>query len=80
MASEDGEQKGLLTLGNDSTEDEGFDAKESARNRLAAAVIFGILITAYLIIGAIYFGVQRGWDVIDCVYFSVLTLTTIGGS
>ena len=43
-----------------------------------AASVFLVLIIIYLAIGVAYFSSQRGWNVVDCVYFSVLTLTTIG--
>lgn len=76
-----GEQASLLDGvfhdGDDSAEG-GFDAKESSRSRTIAGVVFLILITVYLSIGAMYFSMERGWNAVDCVYFSVLTLTTIG--
>lgn len=56
----------------------GFDTKESARHRVVALTVFVTLITVYLCVGATFFSTQRGWDTLDCVYFSVLTLTTIG--
>ena len=39
---------------------------------------FGIIITLYYTIGAIFFHLVEGWEVFDCLYFMTVTATTVG--
>lgn len=78
VLTEPAEQTSLLATAFDPHEEAGFDARESARHRTMAALIFFVLLGVYLAIGGMYFSIERGWDLLDAVYFSVLTLTTIG--
>jgi len=51
---------------------------ESVRSRIVTVIIFIVVLALYLAAGAIFFTMERQWDILDCIYFSVLTLTTIG--
>lgn len=51
---------------------------ESARNRFMTVMVFIVLLVLYFSVGGIFFAETRNWAFTDCVYFSVLTLTTIG--
>lgn len=50
----------------------------NVQTRMTAAVIFSTVMVLYLAAGVLFFTNTQSWDVLDCIYFSVLTLTTIG--
>jgi len=51
---------------------------ETAWDRMSSLVTFVCMVVVYFAVGGIYFAESRHWGFTDCMYFSVLTLTTIG--
>lgn len=50
--------------------------KKSFRN--SEFRLLSILVAACLMIGTVFYRIVEGWSWIDCIYFSVVTLTTVG--
>lgn len=40
--------------------------------------LLSILVTVCLMIGTVFYRIVEGWSWLDCLYFSVVTLTTVG--
>ena len=45
-------------------------------NRIFSILISTVIIT--LLIGTLFYNFVEGWSILDSVYFSVITLTTVG--
>ncbi|MBI96668.1 hypothetical protein CL656_05940 [bacterium] len=50
--------------------------KKSFRN--SEFRLLSILVAVCLMIGTVFYRIVEGWSWLDCVYFSVVTLTTVG--
>ena len=37
-----------------------------------------VMIVLYLLIGIIFYGGEEDWSVLNCIYFTLFTLTTVG--
>lgn len=37
-----------------------------------------LIFILYYIVGIIYYHVNEGWDILDCVYYITVTVTTVG--
>lgn len=54
---------------------------EGVRRRFTSCAVFVLVMLLYFAVGVVFFTYMReraDWDILDCIYFSVLTLTTIG--